>query len=38
VPRVAVVPATHRLAGKEAVSIHDLADGHLLEHPDAVPE
>jgi DNA-binding transcriptional LysR family regulator len=38
VPRVAVVPATHRLAGKEAVSIHDLADQHLLQHPDAVPE
>jgi DNA-binding transcriptional LysR family regulator len=37
-PRVAVVPATHRLAGKEAVSIHDLADEHLLQHPDAVPE
>jgi len=37
-PRVAVVPAAHRLAGKEAVSIHDLADEHLLQHPDAVPE
>jgi len=36
--RVAVVPAAHRLAGKEAVSIHDLADEHLLQHPDAVPE
>jgi len=33
-----VVPATHRLAGKGAVSIHDLADEHLLEHPDAMPE
>ena len=37
-PRVAVVPAAHRLAGKEAVSLHDLADEHLLQHPDAVPE
>jgi DNA-binding transcriptional LysR family regulator len=37
-PRVAVVPAAHRLAGKEAVSIHDLAGEHLLQHPDAVPE
>src|ERR1700676_418110 len=37
-PRVAVVPAAHRLAGKEAVSIHDLAGDHLLQHPDAVPE
>jgi DNA-binding transcriptional LysR family regulator len=37
-PRVAVVPAAHRLAGKEAVSIHDLADEHLLQHPDVVPE
>ena len=36
--RVAVVPAAHRLAGKEAISIHDLADEHLLQHPDAVPE
>ena len=37
-PRVAVVPATHRLAGKEAVSLADLADEHLLQHPDSVPE
>jgi DNA-binding transcriptional LysR family regulator len=37
-PRVAVVPVAHRLAGKEAVSIHDLAGEHLLQHPDAVPE
>jgi DNA-binding transcriptional LysR family regulator len=37
-PRVAVVPAAHRLAGKEEVSIHDLADEHLLQHPDVVPE
>jgi DNA-binding transcriptional LysR family regulator len=33
-PRVAVVPAAHRLAGKEAVSIHDLADEHLLQDTD----
>jgi DNA-binding transcriptional LysR family regulator len=37
-PRVAVLPASHRLAGKEKVSIHDLADEHLLQHPQAVPE
>jgi hypothetical protein len=29
-----VVPAAHRLAGKEAVSIHDLADEHLLQDTD----
>jgi DNA-binding transcriptional LysR family regulator len=33
-----MVPAAHRLAGKEAISLHDLADEHLLQHPDAVPE
>jgi DNA-binding transcriptional LysR family regulator len=33
-----VVPVAHRLAGKEEVSIHDLADEHLLQHPDVVPE
>jgi DNA-binding transcriptional LysR family regulator len=37
-PRVAVLPTTHRLAGKDKVSIHDLADEHLLQHPEAVPE
>lgn len=37
-PRVAVLPTSHRLAGKEKVSIHDLADEHLLQHPQAVPE
>jgi DNA-binding transcriptional LysR family regulator len=37
-PRVAVLPTSHRLAGKEQVSIHDLADEHLLQHPEAVPE
>ena len=37
-PRVAVVPATHRLAGKESVHLADLADEHLLQHPDSVPE
>jgi DNA-binding transcriptional LysR family regulator len=37
-PRVAVLPTDHRLAGKENVSIHDLADEHLLQHPEAVPE
>jgi DNA-binding transcriptional LysR family regulator len=37
-PRVAVLPAAHRLAGKESVSITDLAAEHLLNDPDAVPE
>ena len=37
-PRVAVLPDEHRLAGKAAVSIADLADDHLLQDPDAVPE
>lgn len=37
-PRVAVVPAEHRLAGKDSISIADLADEHLLQDPDAVPE
>jgi DNA-binding transcriptional LysR family regulator len=37
-PRVVVVAAEHRLAGKEQVSIGDLADEHLLQDPDAVPE
>ena len=37
-PRVAVLPTSHRLAGKEKVSIHDLTDEHLLQHPQAVPE
>jgi DNA-binding transcriptional LysR family regulator len=37
-PRVAVLPSAHRLAGKNMVSIEDLADEHLLQHPDAVPE
>jgi DNA-binding transcriptional LysR family regulator len=37
-PRAAVVPAGHRLAGKEAVTVADLAAEHLLQDPDAVPE
>lgn len=37
-PRVAVLPADHRLAGKEAVAIAELASEHLLQDPDAVPE
>jgi DNA-binding transcriptional LysR family regulator len=37
-PRVVVLGAGHRLAGKESVSIADLADEHLLQDPDAVPE
>jgi DNA-binding transcriptional LysR family regulator len=37
-PRVAVLPADHRLAGKDDVTVADLADQHLLQDPDAVPE
>jgi DNA-binding transcriptional LysR family regulator len=37
-PRVALLPSGHRLAGKESVMIADLADDHLLQDPDAVPE
>jgi DNA-binding transcriptional LysR family regulator len=37
-PRVVVLPADHRLAGKQQISITDLADEHLLQDPDAVPE
>ena len=37
-PRVAVFPAGHRLAGKDTISVTDLADEHLLQDPAAVPE
>ena len=37
-PRVAVFPSGHRLAGKNTISIADLADEHLLQDPGAVPE
>jgi DNA-binding transcriptional LysR family regulator len=37
-PRVAVLPADHRLAGKESIVIADLAPERLLQDPDAVPE
>lgn len=36
-PRVAVVPASHRLADKDAVAVVDLAGERLLQDPDAVP-
>jgi DNA-binding transcriptional LysR family regulator len=36
--RVVVLPADHRLAGKDAVRVADLAGEHLLQDPDAVPE
>jgi DNA-binding transcriptional LysR family regulator len=36
--RVAVLPAGHRLAGKDTITIADLADEHLLQDPAAVPE
>jgi DNA-binding transcriptional LysR family regulator len=37
-PRVAVLPIDHRLAGKESLAVSDLAEEHLLQDPDAVPE
>jgi DNA-binding transcriptional LysR family regulator len=37
-PQFVVLPAEHGLAGKECVSIGDLAGEHLLQHPDIVPE
>jgi DNA-binding transcriptional LysR family regulator len=37
-PRFVALPGDHRLAGKESISITDLADEHLLQNPDAVPE
>jgi DNA-binding transcriptional LysR family regulator len=37
-PRVVVLRADHLLAGKESVKIADLAEEHLLQNPDAVPE
>ena len=37
-PRVAVLPARHRLAGKQSIGIADLAAERLLQDPDAVPE
>ncbi|MGW4766760.1 LysR family substrate-binding domain-containing protein [Nocardia sp. NPDC004278] len=37
-PRVVVVSAEHRLAGKQTVDVTDLADEHLLQEPDLVPE
>jgi len=37
-PRVAVLPADHRLADKDAVAVADLAGEHRLQDPDAVPE
>jgi DNA-binding transcriptional LysR family regulator len=37
-PRLAMLPADHRLAGKPSLRIADLAGDHLLQDPDAVPE
>jgi DNA-binding transcriptional LysR family regulator len=37
-PRVAVLPAGHRLAGKDSIQLRDLAGEHLLQNRDAVPE
>ena len=35
---MAGLPAGHRLAGKDTISIADLTDEHLLQDPAAVPE
>jgi DNA-binding transcriptional LysR family regulator len=37
-PRVVVLPADHRFAGKPTVRVSDLAAEHLLQDVDAVPE
>ena len=37
-PRVAMVATNHPLAKRESVRIGELADDHLLQEPDAVPE
>jgi DNA-binding transcriptional LysR family regulator len=37
-PRVAVLPADHRLAGKDSIEIAELAGEHLLQDPALVPE
>ncbi len=37
-PRVVSLPVSHRLAGKESVSVTDLAAEHLLQDPEVVPE
>jgi DNA-binding transcriptional LysR family regulator len=37
-PRLVAVSTGHRLARKESIRIADLAEDHLLQEPDAVPE
>jgi DNA-binding transcriptional LysR family regulator len=37
-PRFVILPIEHPLAGKNEIGIADLADEHLLQDPDAVPE
>ena len=37
-PRLVALPADHHLAGRDAISVTDLADEHLLQDPAAVPE
>jgi DNA-binding transcriptional LysR family regulator len=37
-PRLVAMSAEHRLAAKESLAIADLADEHLLQDPDTVPE
>jgi DNA-binding transcriptional LysR family regulator len=36
-PRMVALRSDHRLAGKESVTVGDLADEHLLQDPDASP-
>ncbi|AGL16849.1 LysR family transcriptional regulator [Actinoplanes sp. N902-109] len=37
-PRVVLLPADHRLAGKDTIAVADLAAEHLLQDPDTLPE
>ncbi|RKR86313.1 DNA-binding transcriptional LysR family regulator [Micromonospora pisi] len=37
-PRVVVLPADHRLSGKESIDLVELVEERLLQDPDAVPE
>jgi LysR family transcriptional regulator, benzoate and cis,cis-muconate-responsive activator of ben and cat genes len=37
-PRVAVMPSSHRLAGRESVSAADLRDETFITHPDSIPQ
>jgi LysR family transcriptional regulator, benzoate and cis,cis-muconate-responsive activator of ben and cat genes len=37
-PRVAVMPSSHRLAGRESVSAADLRNETFITHPDSIPQ